>query len=293
MLRLLMAGLLGVVSAGCSVREPDPAAATQTLPAVRANGALVTSTQRPAATPAASSTPEPARPTATPTVDPDLVLPDLQTLPPIDLVIEIDPATGRKLLRLTNSIANGGPGALEVLGALDTTTGKIVVTQHVFLRDGSFEEYATGEFVFHPGHNHWHIENFTKYEVWSLRSSGVFDAVVAFTGKVSYCLRDNSRYGAVDAPARARYSQCERGIQGISPGWIDTYAFDTDGQIVDITGVPDGVYALRSTVDPANQLREADDTNNAATVYFELKGNRARVIESDDALNRLLQLGDQ
>jgi len=57
--------------------------------------------------------------------------------------------------------------------------------------------------------------------------------------------------------------------------------------------VPDGVYALRSTVDPANQLREADDTNNAATVYFELKGNRARVIESDDALNRLLQLGDQ
>jgi subtilase family serine protease len=49
---------------------------------------------------------------------------------------------------------------------------------------------------------------------------------------------------------------------------------------VDITGLPDGEYALRSTTDPEDQLRESDEGNNAAMVYIEIEGNQVSIIDS-------------
>jgi hypothetical protein len=246
---------------------------------------MATSTPTPStATPQPTATP--VVPTATPTFDPNLVLPDLQTLPPRDVVIETT-TESRRLLRFTNSILNAGPGTLELLGVLNPATNKTAVTQHIATLTGAIEEHAAGEFVFHPDHDHWHLENFALYEVWSLTPEGDLDAVVAFTDKVSYCNRDNSRSAVAGAAPRARFTGCNRELQGISVGWIDIYTYNTPGQIVDITRVLDGVYALQSTVDPDDYLWEVDDTNNAGVVYFELMGRQVQILDRADAVRSL------
>ncbi len=287
MLRLLTMALTALCFTGCSLRTPPTLTPTDTLAPARAQVATApstasasTSTPTPAATPIATAT-------ATRQADPDLLLPDLQTLPPSDLRIEIDSQNGDKLLRFTNSILNGGADALEVRGVFNLRTGKTAVTQYIVQRDGSAEEHAAGEFVFHPGHDHWHLENFALYQVWSLTRQGDLDAVVAFADKISYCLRDDSRADIPGAPRRPVYTNCDQELQGMSVGWIDTYEYDTPGQIVDITALADGLYALRSTVDPENHLWESDDTNNSAVLYLEIGGGRVRVVENENALRRL------
>lgn len=213
-------------------------------------------------------------------------MPDLQTFPPTNLVIWFD-AQGRKTLRFSNWILNAGQGVLEIWGESNAVTERTSVTQRLYKTDGSYDERATGDFVFHPTHNHWHTENFALYELWSLKADGEPDEVVALTDKVSYCLRDDRQFNLRGAAPRGAYFQCNQQKQGMSVGWIDIYSFDTPGQIVDITGVPNGVYLLRSTVDPDNQLVESNDDNNAAAIYIEITGNRVRALNRQTAMDRL------
>jgi hypothetical protein len=257
--------------------ESDPPGGEQPttdMPTATA-AALPTFTPVPTATP--TSTPIPV--TATPTVDPDLLLPDLQTLPPTHLVLQF-PNANQRLLRFTNSIINTGPGLLEVLGRYDPNLAQVVVTQHLYRRDGAVQERLAGNFIFHPDHDHWHFEDFARYDVWALTPDRELEAVIAFTDKVSYCIRDNVRSEIEGAAARPRYQACDQELQGMAVGWIDIYEYDTPGQIVDITDLPDGVYALQSTVDPAGQIQEANDFNNSATVFFEISANRVRLLDS-------------
>jgi len=282
--------LLIVVISACTVSTSSPPEASATDAPTERSAALPTRTASPSPSPSITFTPtRTPTPTATPspTLDPDLVLPDLQTLPPQSLNLQVT-LQGEVLLRFSNSILNAGPGAIELLGVYDADADKVSVTQHMYMMDSdSFKEHKAGLFIFHPGHEHWHIENFALYEVWSLTPQATLDEVIAFTEKVSYCLRDDSRSDLEDIAPGPRYVTCDRQLQGISSGWFDTYEFDTPGQIVDITEVPDGVYALRSTVDPANQLVEMDDTNNATAVYFVLADNQLQVLDRAGALRQL------
>jgi hypothetical protein len=78
---------------------------------------------------------------------------------------------------------------------------------------------------------------------------------------------------------RRRYYGCGRQLQGLSPGWGDKYAAYIEGQSMDITDVPDGVYALVSTANPDARLIEADYGNNTATIYIEIAGRTVTVAE--------------
>ncbi|MGB7875250.1 MAG: lysyl oxidase family protein, partial [Anaerolineales bacterium] len=78
------------------------------------------------------------------------------------------------------------------------------------------------------------------------------------------------------------YTACDQNSQGISVGWIDTYRHHLEGQCIDITFLPDGVYALRSVVDPDKKLWERNYENNDAILYFELAGKSVNVIELTD-----------
>lgn len=283
MLRQLAILLSVTVCLGCAARPASIGLPRESNPPIgeplATDRPTATATTLPTATPVptATPTPTPIPVTATPTVDPDLLLPDLQTLPPTDLVLQfVEP--DRRLLRFTNSLINTGPGLLEVLGRYDPDLEQVTVTQHLYRRDGTFQERLAGRFIFHPNHDHWHFEDFARYDIWSLTPDRDFDVVVAFTDKVSYCIRDNVRSDIEGAPARPVYEACDQELQGMAVGWIDIYEFDTPGQIVDVTDLPDGLYALQSTVDPAGQLQEADDLNNAAIVFFELSANRVRLL---------------
>jgi hypothetical protein len=58
--------------------------------------------------------------------------------------------------------------------------------------------------------------------------------------------------------------------EGISPGYGDDYVPTLEGQYVELDGVPAGRYRLVHRVNPTRALREADYSNNSASVLLDL-----------------------
>ena len=211
--------------------------------------------------------------------EPTLLLPDLRTLEPSGLRISRFSSDGTTLLKLTNSVWNGGYGPLELIGVVDTGSGTQHVIQRILKDDGEYSEHSIGEFVFHSGHNHWHLDSFSVYELWTLQSNGMLDQVVGTSGKVSYCLRDIYRSAEADQIDRAGFTSCSPVRQGLSVGWTDVYQYYLAGQSIDITGLEDGIYALMSIADPFNLIQESDETNNGIVIYLEIREAKVTVID--------------
>ena len=125
-------------------------------------------------------------------VSPSL-LPDLMTLPPHDLRVVITSTDGRKLLRFSNSIMNIGRAPAELWGMRENLEDlSVEITQIIYRMDNSSYSRFVGDFSFHEIHGHWHWDNFSQYEIWAVKENGELDSIVASSGKVGYCLRDNT-----------------------------------------------------------------------------------------------------
>lgn len=217
------------------------------------------------------------------------LLPDLLTLPSYDLRLFSESNRSRRFVYFSTTIWNRGPGILELRGAQIQGRETLLVTQHILREDGSQAVYAAGDFEYEPEHGHWHWENFSRYEIWSLTPDLQLDDRLAFNDKVGFCLRDVRVYRANPAHIRLpegqaqvadlEYDSCFWTRQGLSTGWMDTYRSNVPGQFVEITRLEDGLYALVSTVDPDGMLRETDDWNNTSITYFALQGDRIEVVE--------------
>jgi hypothetical protein len=232
--------------------------------------------ERTAASAAASATPD-AEPSPK---RPRELLPDLQITPPRELYIE--EGTDVRKLRFSTTVVNTGDGPLDIAGSFDADTGITTATQRIHLDDGAMTEQVAGAFMFHPGHEHWHFEDFTMLELWTYDGDGDLDEMKATTGKATFCavdevLEDDSLPHVPEGPS---FLECGQGVQGISVGWSDTYTADLIGQELDITGVPDGRYAVRTVADPAERLRETDDDNNDLVVYVELRGDTIELLDA-------------
>jgi hypothetical protein len=215
--------------------------------------------------------------------DQPLLLPDLLTLPPFDLRI-VHLAGDKRLLRLSNTIWNNGEGSLELNGEISPSNNQIWVYQNIAVSDGSLLKNFVGEFVWHPSHEHWHFEDFTLYELWSLKPNGVLDSVIVSSDKLSYCVMDTDPVNR-DNPAfipRRNYFDCGQNLQGLSAGWGDTYKSHLVGQALDITNLPDGYYALISSVNPNAVVLEADYKNNRGIVYLEIRDNQLKEITFEE-----------
>lgn len=215
--------------------------------------------------------------------------PDLQTLPPTDLRIQIDSATGKKLLRFSNWIVNRGKGALEV-APVNNSDGTTDAYQRLYSHDSSGNWYVistafVGKFVFHPQHNHWHFEDFADYQFRNTAADGSMgNTILSQSSKVSFCIRDDYLTDPGLSHAQGQtYMDCNQvNPQGLSVGWTDLYTWDLEGQSVDISGIPDGTYWLRSNADPANLLNEgggAAEDNNMGTRKVRIKGTSVTVIQ--------------
>lgn len=226
-----------------------------------------------------------------PTQAAHLLIPDLQPLPPYELQLELRYGGVEKHLRFSHAIWNRGPGALELHGWYDRFAGSVLVRQLLRSADGSFLNSQTGEFVYHSRHEHWHWDGFSRYEILSVNEDGAPGDLLVSSEKVGFCLRDDERMpgyllghafeaGDVQQP-RARFGECGWQKQGLSPGWVDVYGFELDDQSLEITDVPDGVYLLRTLVDPADLLLETDESNNSAQLYFGIYGQRLVVFGLD------------
>ena len=214
----------------------------------------------------------------------------MRSLGASDLGIE---AVGdERRLRFAASLANLGPGPLLLLprGRTRCPPGRHPAVQ-VLHRDGNADgvfqrardradsERDVGCMLRHPGHRHWHFDAMAAY---SLRRPGTENALVA-RNKVSFCLRDNQRAaGQRVVVRREHFGRCSRNSQqGISPGWVDVYKADLDGQWLRLpSGVDKEVVCLDLEADPRGRLAETDETDNATSVALRIDGTSVRRVNS-------------
>jgi hypothetical protein len=209
------------------------------------------------------------------------LLPNLRTLPLTDIQIRIS-ATGKKRLRFSTSIGNHGTGVLELMPKREDCdhdgdfSNDRTAYQEIYADtngNGAFDRgtdhaeppFTVGCMVFHPAHDHWHFQDFARYQLFRGSSSG---ALVAEARKVSFCVLDDTHpwQGVPGSPAAPFYTGCSRhSTMGISAGWADVYLQFLQGQALDVTGLPTGRYCLVATADPDARIREADDADNAVT----------------------------
>ena len=147
----------------------------------------------------------------------------------------------RRLLRFDTVLMNRGDGDLVVGDRSDP--------------NNPYAQY----FVFHQCHGHYHIRYFSIYELLTL------DKKVVVSGtKQGFCFEDNFKY--VDGGKSAGY-ECED--QGITSGWGDWYYKQLVGQWIDITGVDEGDYILRVSI----------NTGQYSPIFAEGKNLYPNVIE--------------
>ena len=204
------------------------------------------------------------------------LFPDMQTVVPqhLNLVNEHQ----REIVRFSNGIANTGLGDWRMRPAfpLNNSSGTQDAIQELLDANGNLiEEKVVSQFEFHEAHNHWHIGNIALFEVRSGSPTGP-----VFGGnsiKTTFCLIDWYKLEDNSPTKERKYFECNGAYQGISPGWVDQYHQATDGQQLDITGAPEGLYYLVSTANPDGIFLESNYKNNSAWVAFRLsrdsKGN--------------------
>ena len=215
------------------------------------------------------------------------LLPNARALKANSLYVSTD-AAGHRVLRYESGLANVGAGPLEVRpnNARPCPAGEKHASQIVYhdrdrngrysrARDTLTSRHSAGCMVYHPRHSHWHFEAAARFRLYRATERQPIEV----TGrKMSFCLRDSER-----APERwptrdypEFYGACSQHTpQGISIGWVDIYQNFLPGQSMRLPDrLPDGVYCLRTTVDPRDELRETDDTDNGSLRAFALHGSR-------------------
>src|ERR687892_184416 len=71
-----------------------------------------------------------------------------------------------EFLRFSNLVANTGQGDLRLRPEHDAVTGITTGFQEIFDASGNLVlDQPVSEFVFHPGHNHWHIDRVALFEI--------------------------------------------------------------------------------------------------------------------------------
>ncbi|HEX5502751.1 MAG TPA: lysyl oxidase family protein [Thermomicrobiales bacterium] len=206
----------------------------------------------------------------------DELRPNLQALPASDIQVQTT-SDGRTLLLFSATSKNVGTGPLELV-AKQVIGDKQEVDQRVYLQSGGYVDYPAGQFVYHPEHNHFHFEQYAYYELQLDSAPG---SSLRTGSKTTFCILDSMRIDTrlAGAPKKAVYTTCGNQIQGMSVGWGDEYVWSLPGQSLDITGLADGIYDLRVTVDPVNRLVETDDTDNVSQVRLQLSGGTVTVLD--------------
>ena len=215
------------------------------------------------------------------------LLPDMRTVVPAHLQLVNEHQ--KETLRFANGIANTGLGPWALRPDPPVSDATTTVTAMQEIRDSNtlykcgeqpkqvtacynvVQEIRTGTFEFHPAHNHWHIGDVALFEV--RRGSPTGPIVGGNSVKTTFCLIDWYKLDD-NAPGWERtFFDCYTSFQGIQSGWVDQYHQATEGQQLDLTGVPNANdYYLVSTANYARVFTESNYTNNTAWVKFTLSG---------------------
>ena len=201
-------------------------------------------------------------------------------------------------IRIRGALGNIGEGPFILSGDV-ISSSTAYATQLIFAKntDGEKQEGTINDnlllldFADHAQHNHFHIPNFLNI---TLRNSD--DAIVSTAKKVSYCVRNSIACNLEDAQGNALNEYCGdsnsydiddinnfdlgegldfdfdcelqggEGLMAITPGHLDIYNNNFDGNSLSVAGVCPGSYKIVMIVDEENKLIESDETNNTTEI---------------------------
>jgi Lysyl oxidase len=213
------------------------------------------------------------------------LLPDLRAVVPQH--VQLVSQQQREWLRFSNGIGNTGAGPWALRPEPPPASAVDVVSAVQEIRDSGalyrcgtqprqvrechnvVSESVTGTFVFHPTHNHWHLGAVALFEV--RKGSPTGPLVGNLQNKTSFCLIDLYKLDGNAPTSEKVFWDCYTSYQGVSAGWVDQYHQATDGQELDITGIPNATdYYLVTTTNPDGIYLESNTGNNKAWVKFTL-----------------------
>ena len=227
--------------------------------------------------------------------------PDLKTLPPRDLrfnTTDVDPTENtaiHNVLRFSNTVWNAGQGPLELRGQIDPNTKTGAAIQRVYDDSGGFTDFsASNNFYWHAAHQHYHYDSWGAYELWTKAefeawlASGRTQGNPMLGSKTTSCVEDeefirtlpNMPYPPPHSANGCFPNSQGLMLQGLSPGWGDTYDYYRPDQWIDLGPnghLADGQYVMRSVSDPLNKVyesqgksdssRESPEANEATTEF--------------------------
>ena len=164
----------------------------------------------------------------------------------------------RRILRFDTVVMNSGDGDLVVGDRSDP--------------NNPFAEF----FEFAPCHGHFHIKDFSVYELLTPDRN-----VVVASHKQGFCFEDSLKYDG----DKARGFNCA--FQGITSGWGDWYFKQLTGQWIDITGVPEGDYIVRVRINTVNMFDEGSNryTNSVETsIRVPNPRNKVKIDDSPEVI---------
>lgn len=216
--------------------------------------------------------------------------PNLKPLPASNFSLITD-TTGDSTLRFSTTSWNNGTGPLQLeAGSVDTGSGKQQVYQRIFNNDGTSSRFFADWFEWHPGHNHFHFDDYALYELQPVNAPGGS----ARTGqKTTFCVMDTTKIDTSlpGAPTSAGYSTCGNQIQGMSVGWGDTYGSSLPGQEIDFTNNPDGIYQLKIGIDPNKTIVESNENDNESCVLLGItKPSTVSVLDSSGSCSTVVSI---
>jgi Lysyl oxidase len=211
------------------------------------------------------------------------LLPDLAQDPPGQVSVQqVAGANGTEFrLGFRSAVRNVGKGPLIIRGHRLSASAPMRADQVVRLAGGASRTYRNVipmHYAYEQTHNHFHVLHFDRYSLRDPQSG----ARVRPDHKSGFCLGDREPvrlprprplpvYGPETGECDFGRPQALHVLEGLTPGYLDDYGPQLEGQYIDITGVPAGRYSLVHRVNADHRIRERNLGNDVAAALIDLQ----------------------
>ena len=215
-------------------------------------------------------------------------LPDLKILVPTsNISIGTNSDTGDRQLQFTHITWDAGAGPFVITPVPNASTGWSGFTQAIYYSPspGTWSFYYRAPLALQgvfdaPSDYRYPLTRFTLNVA---NSDGTPGSLVATSPKTDYCITADTYVGGVPHTPNATsppQSNCTKpgASLGFSVGWGDQYDQTDNGQPIDLTGVADGMYVLRATVDPNHEFVESKRSNDEVDTTLQISGDNISVV---------------
>jgi len=204
---------------------------------------------------------------------PAAALPDLVPLPSWAIGAFHDRRSGRDVMSFNATVWVGGNSPLDVEG-FRSNGSPVMKAYQYFWRNGHVVGRAragTMGFDAKEGHNHWHFEQFARYQLLDAAKN-----LAMRSHKVGFCIAPTDPVNllaphAVWRPPSIGFGDFTCGLptalwvrEMMPVGWGDTYTQSIAGQAFDITSVPNGTYYIEVIANPQHVLYESNARNDVS-----------------------------